>query len=270
MLKKKIMLLFTGILSIFIFSGGAKAENTAADDYGGSTYNCPTNFQIYSGDATYGGKYCCPKYFYDSSAPKSKIYIQKSGDKLYCVLKNYIIYNKGKCNDESRLSDCYAQAKPATAIIKFDANGGHSLSSLIPIIKKIGDKVGNMPSVSRTGYTFDGWYTSKYSGTKVTADTIVNKNTTYYAHWKGKKCVVAYNANNGAFYYDGKIDLTHIIESIDANTDNTTCTISGRATAKKEGYTFGGWNTSKYCTAGITSVSVGNTTTLYACLYKNI
>lgn len=41
-----------------------------------------------------------------------------------------------------------------------------------------------LPETSREGYTFAGWYTEKYGGTRITNTTTVNKNTTYYAHWE--------------------------------------------------------------------------------------
>lgn len=35
----------------------------------------------------------------------------------------------------------------------------------------------------RDGYIFDGWYTERVGGTKITTSTKVNYSTTYYAHW---------------------------------------------------------------------------------------
>ena len=32
--------------------------------------------------------------------------------------------------------------------------------------------------------TFNGWYTKKTGGTKVTSNTIPTSSTTVYAHWK--------------------------------------------------------------------------------------
>ena len=43
---------------------------------------------------------------------------------------------------------------------------------------------GNLANASRTGYTFDGWYTAANGGSKVTAATTITGNTTLYAHWK--------------------------------------------------------------------------------------
>ena len=46
------------------------------------------------------------------------------------------------------------------------------------------DNLGNMPSPTRSGYTFLGWYTEALGGTRVDENTIVTENTTYYAHWQ--------------------------------------------------------------------------------------
>ncbi len=42
---------------------------------------------------------------------------------------------------------------------------------------------GTLPTPTRTGYNFDGWYTSASGGTKVTSSSTVSSNTTLYAHW---------------------------------------------------------------------------------------
>lgn len=48
-------------------------------------------------------------------------------------------------------------------------------------------KLTGLPSPTRKGYRFDGWYTEKYVGAKVTASSKTTKvlpGTTLYAHWK--------------------------------------------------------------------------------------
>ena len=37
---------------------------------------------------------------------------------------------------------------------------------------------------TRTGYTFDGWYTDPFGGVEITTSTRVRESTTYYAHWE--------------------------------------------------------------------------------------
>lgn len=49
--------------------------------------------------------------------------------------------------------------------------------------KTVGQPLGELPQVTRTGYTLKGWYTQKDGGTKVTADTIVEGDAVYYTQW---------------------------------------------------------------------------------------
>ena len=51
--------------------------------------------------------------------------------------------------------------------------------------RKYGATIGTLPKApSRTGYTFEGWYTDPFGGTEVTTSTVVTGNVTYYARWK--------------------------------------------------------------------------------------
>ena len=65
----------------------------------------------------------------------------------------------------------------------FDANGGSNPNPAF-ISKTYGSQLGNLPVSTKTGYTFDGWYTSKSGGTKISATTTMGaSDVTYYAHW---------------------------------------------------------------------------------------
>jgi len=52
---------------------------------------------------------------------------------------------------------------------------------------------------TRTGYTFNGWYTAPTDGTQVTADTTVTTaaDHTLYAHWTANQYTVNFDANGG-------------------------------------------------------------------------
>lgn len=49
-----------------------------------------------------------------------------------------------------------------------------------------GQPYGTLPTPSKDGYVFDGWYTKQSGGEKITASTVVNltRDQTLYAHWK--------------------------------------------------------------------------------------
>lgn len=59
--------------------------------------------------------------------------------------------------------------------------------------------IGSLPTPTRSGYAFDGWYTAATGGTKITDSTKVTANTTVYAHWTK-------NAETKAVVKDVKIE----------------------------------------------------------------
>ena len=65
--------------------------------------------------------------------------------------------------------------------INFNGNGGTpSVTSMTTIDQKLPE----LPTATHSGsYSFDGWYTEKNGGTKITTATSFDKDTTVYAHW---------------------------------------------------------------------------------------
>ena len=65
--------------------------------------------------------------------------------------------------------------------VTFDANGG----TVIPATSTTdaAGKLAALPSPTRDGYTFDGWYTAANGGEKVDTNKVYTENTTLYAHW---------------------------------------------------------------------------------------
>ena len=74
-----------------------------------------------------------------------------------------------------------APPAPTEFIVTFDGNGGTpSVGSMTTTDRKLT----SLPSASRSGsYSFDGWYTEKSGGIKITTDTVFHANATVYAHW---------------------------------------------------------------------------------------
>lgn len=104
----------------------------------------------------------------------------------------------GKVTDTTKVNTqsnhtLYARWQANSYTISFNSNGGGTA----PASKKVsyGSKYGTLGTVTRTGYTFDGWYTAANGGTKVTADTVFNKtsNQTLYAHWTASGFTVSWN-----------------------------------------------------------------------------
>ena len=148
----------------------------------------------------------------------------------------------------------YAHWSVDSFTVTFNANGG----SVSPSSKSVtyGATYGTLPTPSRTGYKFLGWYTSKTGGTKVTSSTKVTngKNHTLYAQWSASSSSVIYNANGGSVSPSSK-SVTY------GNTYGTLPTPS------RTGYKFLGWFTS--ITGGTqvtpsTKVTTTETHTIYA------
>ena len=65
--------------------------------------------------------------------------------------------------------------------ITFDVNGGQCDTT--SMYTDTAGKLSTLPTPTRGGYTFDGWFTEQSGGMAVTAETVYNANTTLYAHW---------------------------------------------------------------------------------------
>lgn len=143
----------------------------------------------------------------------------------------------------------------ASYLVTFDPNGGRVSPASTAVT--IGKKYGTLPTPTRTGYDFDGWYTKETGGTKVTETTTVGTNppTTLYAHWTAKKCLVALSANGG------KIDTA----SGQVSTKSYTATYGSKynflpTPTRTGGYTFDGWYTEQTGGTKITSDTTVTTT----------
>lgn len=86
----------------------------------------------------------------------------------------------------------YAKFKINTYTVTFDSNGGSEVS---PQKHGIDTSIGELPTTTRTGFTFVGWYLS--NGTKYT-DQPITEDMTLTAHWEIIMCKVT-------FYVDGEI-----------------------------------------------------------------
>ena len=65
-------------------------------------------------------------------------------------------------------------------IVTFDGNGG---TPSVGSMTTTNQKLTSLPSASQSKHSFDGWYTEKSGGIKITTDTIFHADTIVYAHW---------------------------------------------------------------------------------------
>lgn len=79
--------------------------------------------------------------------------------------------------------------------LTFDANGGKCETTSIEV--QNATPVGELPTPTRTGFDFDGWYLE--NGTQVKADTVFStgEDQTVYAHWEAKKYCATWEGGTG-------------------------------------------------------------------------
>lgn len=124
----------------------------------------------------------------------------------------------------------YAQWGTNSYTVSFDANGGNVSQGSKNVVYAA--NYGTLPTPTRNGYTFDGWYTAASGGTRVVAETKVEiiNNITLYAHWSNASYTVTFNANGG--------NASEPSKSVKYNSN-----YGDLATATRTGYTFEGWYT---------------------------
>lgn len=129
------------------------------------------------------------------------------------------------------VSGVYTVSAPAgsMATITFDAKGGSAVESKsLPI----GGILGSLPTPTRTGYTFDGWFTDDGTfANQVDANTTVTGATTLYAKWTAKIVTVTFNTNGGVNLGAGEAEKAVMYGD----------TYGVLPTPERSGYGFRGW-----------------------------
>lgn len=98
--------------------------------------------------------------------------------------------------------------------VTFDAGEGKADAETARTDKD--GKLAELPGVARDGYTFEGWFTAAEGGDVVTADTVFDKDTTVFAHWK-KNVVSAtpsVKLSTSAYTYNGKVKTPGVKVSV--------------------------------------------------------
>ena len=154
-----------------------------------------------------------------------------------------------------------APPAPTEFIVTFDGNGG---TPSVGSMTTTNQKLTSLPSASRSGsYSFDGWYTEKSGGTKITTDTVFSANTTVYAHWTytgggggGYNPPVTYYTLR--FETGGGSDIPSVREAYNTYIDLTKYVPTWR------GHTFIGWYTERSLMNKVSGVYLTKDMTVYA------
>ena len=160
--------------------------------------------------------------------------------------ENYPTWKNGKViyfdkagNLKSSSSQTTFKNRKNQVTVTFDPNGGTSPSPSNTITKAPGTKLGTLPTTTKTGYTFNGWYTAKTGGTKISSTTTMPSSaTTYYAQWSASSYTntLNYNANGGTGAPSAQTKTVTYPNTQSKFTVSTT-------KPTKSGYTFAGWYT---------------------------
>lgn len=139
----------------------------------------------------------------------------------------------------------YAHWISETLWVTFNANGGSCSTGSKSYT--IGNTYGTLPTATKTGFMFTGWWTSVSGGTQITGSTKVTTNsaTVLYAHWTGNPQTVNFDANGGNC-------------SASSQTYTIGNTYGTLPSATWLGYMFAGWWTAA---SGGTQVSASSTVT---------
>ncbi|PKK99959.1 MAG: hypothetical protein CVV56_08385, partial [Tenericutes bacterium HGW-Tenericutes-1] len=116
--------------------------------------------------------------------------------------------------------------------ITFNSNGGSSVTS---ITQDYDTSVSAPSNPTRTGYTFNGWYSDAGLTTLYSFSTMPAQNFTLYAKWTINQYTITFNSNSGSL--------------VTAITQDYNTSVSAPSDPTKTGYTFAGW----YSDAGLTT-----------------
>lgn len=251
-------------------TGGQKVSATDKPASSGTLHAHWTKVPTSSGNSwtvTIPANYKLPLYASSTAANPTTKYVraQSKPYQIHCTqkvtrsngqIRYYASFDGGKNNlwfiYTSRMSVTQNGSSTGSYTIRFSANGG----SVSPSSKTVtaGSTYGTLPTPTRSGYTFDGWYTSASGGTEVTASGKPTSSRTLYAHWKKViSYTIRFNANGGSVSPSSK--------TITAGSTYGTLPIPTRS-----GYSFDGWHTSA---SGGTKIAASDKPTSSRTLYAH-
>ncbi len=152
---------------------------------------------------------------------------KKAGTTTVTVTISYTGTNGGVVRSTATISVTVFNPKYS---VSFDVNGGEG--SFSPITVEKTTKYGTLPTPTRVGYTFAGWFTAKSGGTQIKPDSTVSisADTMLYARWTANKYTVTLDGNGG----------TPAQPTYEATYDSPLTNIP---LAVRPGYVFEGWFT---------------------------
>ena len=149
-----------------------------------------------------------------------------------------------------------APPTPTEYTVTFDGNDGTPSVDSMTTTKQ---KLTSLPDASRSKHSFNGWYTEKSGGTKITTDTVFSANTTVYAHWTHTG-----DNNPPVNYYTLRFEtgggsaIPGVQETYNTYIDLT------KYVPTRHGYTFVGWDSERSLVNKVSDIYLTGDRTVYA------
>ena len=149
-----------------------------------------------------------------------------------------------------------APPTPTEYTVTFDGNDGTPSVGSMTTTKQ---KLTSLPDASRSKHSFNGWYTEKSGGTKITTDTVFSANTTVYAHWTHTG-----DNNPPVNYYTLRFEtgggsaVPGVRETYNTYIDLT------KYVPTRHGYTFVGWYSERSLVNKVSNIYLTGDMTVYA------
>ena len=149
-----------------------------------------------------------------------------------------------------------APPAPTEYTVAFDGNDG---TPSVGSMTTTNQKLTSLPDASRSKHSFNGWYTEKSGGTKITTDTVFSANTTVYAHWTHTG-----DNNPPVNYYTLRFEtgggsaIPGVRETYNTYMDLT------KYVPTRHGYTFVGWYSEQSLVNKVSDIYLTGDRTVYA------
>lgn len=149
-----------------------------------------------------------------------------------------------------------APPTPTEYTVTFDGNDGTPSVDSMTTTKQ---KLTSLPDASRSKHSFNGWYTEKSGGTKITTDAVFSANTTVYAHWTHTG-----DNNPPVNYYTLRFEtgggsaIPGVQETYNTYIDLT------KYVPTRHGYTFVGWYSERSLVNKVSDIYLTGDRTVYA------
>lgn len=116
------------------------------------------------------------------------------------------------------------------------------------LVRPYGTTIGTLPTTTKTGYTFNGWFTDETGGTQISASTPVpSTDTSYYAHWTANTYTITLDRQSGSngttTIYEKYADGYYLTNTNGTLSNKMSTSANGITVPTRAGYVFGGYYT---------------------------